>query len=175
MFKDAWSTFIMNNDDVTPSKRQDGELNPRHFDLSLGAPDEVRFVSIRTGEDSYKRQAMFNSTIAQAITESHDASYEEKTTESVYLTEEAIMKLLPPELQGRISRTIILKPFTEQDYRRIMFSRRYSPVRHISEKQGITLKVSADRAEEIAHNAFINRMGVRSMNNAISRFVDSIK
>ena len=73
MFKDAWSTFIMNNNDVTPSKRQDGELNPRHFDLSLGAPDGVRFVSIKTGEDSYKRQAMFNETIVQAIAESHNA------------------------------------------------------------------------------------------------------
>lgn len=73
MFKDAWSTFILNDEDLSPSKRADGTIIENRNDLNLGEPDDVRFVSMKTGPDTFERKALFNSTIASAIADGHKA------------------------------------------------------------------------------------------------------
>lgn len=73
MFKDAWSTFILNDEDLSPSKRSDGTIIENRNDLNLGEPDDVRFVSMKTGPDTFERKALFNSTIASAIADGHKA------------------------------------------------------------------------------------------------------
>ncbi len=73
MFRNAWSTFILNNEDLSPSKRSDGTIIENRNDLRLGESDGVRFISMKTGPDTFERKALFNSTIASAISDGHKA------------------------------------------------------------------------------------------------------
>lgn len=92
-----------------------------------------------------------------------------------YLTAEQVMNTLPPELQGRISKTVILNGFTEQDYKNIMLSKTYSPIKRVGENNGgIDIKISRARAERIASEAYHSKKGVRAMNNAVESYVNDI-
>nr|MCR4785670.1 hypothetical protein [Lachnospiraceae bacterium] len=80
-----------------------------------------------------------------------------------------------PELQGRISKTVILNGFTEQDYKNIMLSKTYSPIKRVGENNGgIDIKISRARAERIASEAYHSKKGVRAMNNAVESYVNDI-
>ena len=68
MYDGSWASFIAYDDDLVPSVRRDGEIIPNRLDLTLGDPDDVRFVSVKTAEDTYERKAMFNRTILNSIT-----------------------------------------------------------------------------------------------------------
>ena len=94
--------------------------------------------------------------------------------EPKYLTEEQVMSTLPPELQGRISKTVMLNGFTEQDYRNIMLSETYSPIKRISEDTDINIKISRERAEKIASEAYQSKKGVRAMRSAVQAYVDDV-
>ena len=94
--------------------------------------------------------------------------------EPKYLTEEQVMSTLPPELQGRISKIVMLNGFTEQDYRNIMLSNRYSPVRRISDDTFIDIKISKQLAEKIANDAYQSKKGVRAMWSAVQAYVDGV-
>lgn len=94
----------------------------------------------------------------------------------VKLTKEAIDSLLIPEIRGRIENTVVIsEPFNEKDLLNILsHSNKFSPIRRISNDLNIRLYVSKERAERIAHNAFVSHTGVRSMNNEINRAVNEI-
>ncbi|MCR4684569.1 MAG: AAA family ATPase [Lachnospiraceae bacterium] len=89
------------------------------------------------------------------------------------LEKKAILDMIPPELCGRIEETIILDPFTEDDYRKILKDRYYSPISRLGKELHIDVKISDDRADQIAHNAFVNGTGVRSMNSEISSYINN--
>lgn len=63
IYQGSWASFIIKDENLTFSTRCDGEANPDHFNLALGEPDDVHFVSVKTGGDEYNRIPMFNSTI----------------------------------------------------------------------------------------------------------------
>ena len=92
----------------------------------------------------------------------------------VKLTRDAIDSILPPEVRGRIEQTIILEPFCLDDFKNIIKDKHFSPIRRIGNDLNIRLYVTKERAERIAHNAFVNHTGVRSMNNEINRAVNEI-
>lgn len=72
-YNGSWASFILNDDQLSQSIRRDGESIPDHFNLSLGKASDVRFVSVKTGDDEYQRLPMFNSTILSSISESRQA------------------------------------------------------------------------------------------------------
>ena len=67
MYDGTWANFIAYDEDLKPSVRRSGEVIPDRLDLTLGNPDDVRFVSVQTGKDTYERKAMFNRTILNSI------------------------------------------------------------------------------------------------------------
>lgn len=78
IYQGSWASVILDGSAMSPSKRRDGSEISEHYDLCLGDPDEVRWVSVRAGDDDesgsdYKRIPMFNRTIEASITESRMA------------------------------------------------------------------------------------------------------
>ena len=73
VYNGYWASFILEEDKLSQSIRRDGESIPDHLNLSLGNASDVRFVSVKTGEDEYQRLPMFNSTILSSINESRQA------------------------------------------------------------------------------------------------------
>lgn len=88
------------------------------------------------------------------------------------LCRELIMDQLSPELKGRISQIVILDDFSEDDYFSILTDERYSPIKRLSKEYNLNLSLSVEKYHEIAHNAFISQTGVRSMNSAVSAYLD---
>lgn len=66
-FKDAWASFALPEDAVSPSVRRNGEAIPNRLALNLGDSEGIRFVSVKTGEDTYERKPFFNRTIKSLI------------------------------------------------------------------------------------------------------------
>ncbi len=66
-FKDAWASFALPEDAVSQSVRRNGEAIPNRLALNLGDSEAIRFVSVRTGEDTYERKPFFNRTIKSLI------------------------------------------------------------------------------------------------------------
>lgn len=137
-----------------------GENNNCHMTINTGDIQFILLGSFSALTDTQKSHPIGFGSI-----------YEEKPK---YLTQEAVMATIPPELRGRISETVMLDPLTEQDYRNIMFSKQYSPVKHIGEKMGIDILISEETAEQIAMEAFSSKTGVRSMNSAVERYVNKV-
>ncbi len=73
IYQGSWASFILEDENILPSTRRNGEEIPDHVNLTLGAPDDVRFVSVKSGEDEYDRIAMFNKTIMSSITNARQA------------------------------------------------------------------------------------------------------
>ena len=78
IYQGSWASVILDDSAMSPSKRRDGSEISEHYDLCLGDPDEVRWVSVRAGDDDesgsdYKRIPMFNRTIEASIAESRMA------------------------------------------------------------------------------------------------------
>ncbi len=86
-----------------------------------------------------------------------------------FLTIEMIKDALSPELQGRIGRIIILDPFTQSDFENILRDEHYSPVYKFEKEYGIQIHLKPGRRRQIAHDAYTNQTGVRSMTNEIAR------
>ena len=76
---------------------------------------------------------------------------------------------LSPELQGRIGRIIILNPFEQSDFENILRDERYSPVCKFEKEYDIHIHLKPGRRRQIAHDAYINQTGVRSMTNEIAK------
>lgn len=89
---------------------------------------------------------------------------------STALTEQAIMNSMPFELQGRIERTVILDPLTEDDFKRIIHGK-YSPVVKLANELQISIGIAEAKADEIAHNAYMSR-SVRTISHEVSRIVN---
>lgn len=66
-FKDAWASFALPEDAVSQSVRRNGEAIPNRLALNLGNSEDVRFVSVKTGDDTYVRKPFFNKTIKSLI------------------------------------------------------------------------------------------------------------
>ncbi len=86
------------------------------------------------------------------------------------LSEETIMNLMPPELQGRIEQSVILEPFTEEDYKKIIAQSLTRAMNNLH----IPIDISDEKLLEITHNAFESKTGVRYMNNEINKYVNNI-
>ncbi len=72
-FKDAWATFALPEDHVTPTVRRNGETVPNRLTLHLGDSEDVRFVSIKKDDNSYEKKPFFNRTIKSLIdSEKHE-------------------------------------------------------------------------------------------------------
>ena len=65
-YNGKWGSFVMNDDELSPSTRRNGDQIPDRLDLMLGDEDDIRFVSLKSG-DHYVRQPMFNRTIRNSI------------------------------------------------------------------------------------------------------------
>lgn len=85
------------------------------------------------------------------------------------LTVDMIKDALSPELQGRIGRIIILDPFKQSDFENILRDERYSPVYRFEKEYGIQIHLKPGERRKIAHDAYTNQTGVRSMTNEIAR------
>ena len=93
-----------------------------------------------------------------------------KTFRSV--SEEDILGSLTPEMQGRIGQTIVVDDLTEDDFRAILKSEKYSPMKRIGEEYGVRITASNVAIADMARRAFESGLGVRSLNNIISRELD---
>ena len=67
---------------------------------------------------------------------------------------------------------MLLDPLSEEDYYRILKDDRYSPAARLSREYGLCLSISDEKYHEIAHEAYVSRTGVRSMNNTITSYLD---
>lgn len=101
-----------------------------------------------------------------------NADITSQSTSDSLLNKELIVEQLPPELQGRIGQILLLEPLSEEDYYRILKDERYSPAARISREYGLNLSISDEKFHEIAHEAYVSRTGVRSMNNTIASYLD---
>ncbi|WP_026528473.1 AAA family ATPase [Butyrivibrio sp. VCD2006] len=88
------------------------------------------------------------------------------------LNRDDVLSMIPPELKGRIEQTIILDSFNEDDYFKIMKDERYSPIKRIEREYSISISISNEKVKKISQDAFLNKTGVRSMNNEINEFVN---
>lgn len=68
-FRGNWGSFLLPEEDISQSTKRNGDPAPGRMNISLGAPDYVRFVSLKEQGGGYRRQPMFNSTILSAIDE----------------------------------------------------------------------------------------------------------
>ncbi len=73
IYKGTWASAILDDGCTSPSSRRDGEIIPDHHDVNLGPADDVRIVSVKSGEDEYDRVPMFNSTIQASVNASRQA------------------------------------------------------------------------------------------------------
>ena len=85
------------------------------------------------------------------------------------LTVDMIKDQLTPELIGRIGTIVILEPFEQADFENILRDERYSPVHKFEKEYGVHIHLKPGRRKQIAHDAYTNQTGVRSMSNEISR------
>ncbi len=66
-FKNAWASFVLSEDNVSPAKRRDGRTIPNRLNLDLGDSEDIRFVSVKKDDDTYERKPFFNRTIKSII------------------------------------------------------------------------------------------------------------
>ena len=68
-YHDAWASFIVADENsIHQSVKRNGDIIPGRVDVILGAPDDVRSVSILADDgETYISQPMFNSTISSSI------------------------------------------------------------------------------------------------------------
>ena len=78
------------------------------------------------------------------------------------------------ELCGRIQRLVNLNPITEETYYRILEDHRKGPVHELEEEFGISLEISAGRAEEIARSAYSSGLGIRGIRNILRESIDEL-
>lgn len=90
------------------------------------------------------------------------------------LTKEMVLNEITPELKGRIGETIILDPFTQQDYLKILRDERYSPFTKFSNEYNVRFNLRPGTDRRIAHSAFKNMTGVRSMTNEIASHLKEV-
>ncbi len=87
------------------------------------------------------------------------------------LTIEMIKETLSPELQGRIGNIVILTPFEQKDFERILKDERYSPIYRFEKEYHLHIHLAPGKRKQIAASAFKNQTGVRSMTNEIARYL----
>ena len=63
----SWGTFTLSESAVRPAVRRNGELIPNKVTLYLGDSEDVRFVSVRSGDMSWERKPYFNRSLKQLI------------------------------------------------------------------------------------------------------------
>ncbi len=66
-FRDKWASFILDESEVEPSMRSNGEVIPGRFNINLGDPDAIRNVSVQSDNDEYVNQPMYNRSIYREI------------------------------------------------------------------------------------------------------------
>lgn len=67
-FKDSWASFIVDENSIQQATRRNGDIISGRVNISLGASDDVRSVSILADDgETYISQPMFNSTISSSI------------------------------------------------------------------------------------------------------------
>jgi len=64
---DSWATFAISEDSVHQSVRRNGEVIPNVLTIDLGDSEDIRFVSVRTGDNCFERKPFFNKTIKTLI------------------------------------------------------------------------------------------------------------
>lgn len=94
-----------------------------------------------------------------------NAAISPSSLEHSQLTKEEVLEALPPEIQGRINRIVILKDFNSTDFYNILKSKKYSPATQIEEEMGIHIKVSSKRLHELAEESMKSFNGVRYARN----------
>ena len=77
-----------------------------------------------------------------------------------------------PELASRSTMISNVRPLTKADYEYLISDHPGSPIRQLSEKYGIDLKVSKKKCREIAEEAFRSGLGVRNAASQIRRMID---
>ncbi len=91
------------------------------------------------------------------------------------LSRDMIAEQLTPELMGRIGEIIILEPFEQTDFEKILKDKRYSPVSRFEREYDLHISLKPRKRREIAASAFENQTGVRSMTTEIARcLMDSL-
>ena len=80
-----------------------------------------------------------------------------------------VKETLSPELQGRIGNIVVLDPFEQKDFERILRDERYSPIYRFEREYHLHIHLKPGKRKQIAASAFQNRTGVRSMTNEIAR------
>lgn len=88
------------------------------------------------------------------------------------LTEQDLIDFgVMPEFLGRIQRLVSLKPMTMEDYYE-MISSAGSVLRRIERHYNAEIRLSPERQQEIAAQAYHSGLGIRSMENRIRLLVD---
>ena len=62
-----WGSFTLPENAVRQAVRRNGEIIPNRLTLNLGDGEDVRFVSVRTDNDTYERKPFFNRSIKALI------------------------------------------------------------------------------------------------------------
>ena len=78
------------------------------------------------------------------------------------------------ELCGRIQRLVCLNPFGEGDYRKMLDMTGRGPVHELEEEFGMSIKISSDRKDAIAHTAYEKKLGIRGIKNILREEIDEI-
>ncbi len=87
------------------------------------------------------------------------------------LTVDMVKDTLSPELQGRIGTIVVLDPFEQKDFERILKDERYSPIYRFEREYHLHIHLKPGKRKQIAASAFQNQTGVRSMTNEIAKYL----
>ena len=72
-WKDKWASCFLPSGALSPSTNRKGKTIEGRMNISLGAPDQVRNISIQEPDSSYTRTPMFNRTILAEITSQRES------------------------------------------------------------------------------------------------------
>lgn len=78
------------------------------------------------------------------------------------------------ELCGRIQRIISLNAIGEEDYRKMLDEPERGPVHELEAEFGIPIRISGERKDLLAHEAYASGLGIRGIKNRIRDHIDEI-
>ena len=78
------------------------------------------------------------------------------------------------ELCGRLQRLVCLNPFGESDFRRMLDMNDRGPVHELEEEFGMSIMISSERKDALAHTAYEKKLGIRGIKNIIREEIDEM-
>ncbi|MCR4792669.1 MAG: AAA family ATPase [Lachnospiraceae bacterium] len=148
-------------------------VSPENYRVTKKAINTAKISFLFAGAFEKKAEAIAEAASGPSL--GFGASFEKAKPYSRELTMDDVMQAgCMRELCGRIQKIINLNPFSEEDFRQILDITDRGPLYELEHELEMPIRISEDRKNEIAHNAYASGLGIRGMKNSIREYADEL-